>query len=205
MLRCRPVRRWLLLSLLCLLGACRDSAGSVPTTTAAEPVPTTATTIPEPTTTTALSFAVPAVIDLPYVQRVLEAIYHLDGEAARYVYARKLPDAEFNKRLEAIFGRQALEEAKQIMGENAAVGFVRFADPPADPIVRAIDIVQAGARCIVVRAMLDFRPYYKASRPAQPQSVIQLTRFEVLPHNPTGWGVVAAGTPDPGTNIRVCE
>jgi len=39
--------------------------------------------VPAPTTTSASSFEVPAEVDVPYVQRVLKTIYHLDGEATR--------------------------------------------------------------------------------------------------------------------------
>ncbi len=159
----------------------------------------------ELTTTTALSFAVPSVIDLPYVQRVLEAIYHLDGEAARYIYAKKLPDAEFNERLEAIFGGQRLIEAKRVYGENAAEGFALFASPPGDPAVAVVGIVQATPTCMIVRANLDYRPQYQQSRPAEPTSVIQLARADVLSFNPTGWGIVGAGVPEPGQDVRKCR
>ncbi len=197
------MRRWLLLLLLAT--GCRSaSSGGGATTTSLLPAPTT-TTLLQPTTTAAPSFEVPAVIDLPYVQRVLETIYHLDGEAVRHVYAKKVPDAELNERLEAIFGDPALAEAKRVLGENAAEGFVVFANPPGDAKVRAIEIIQATTKCMVIRADLDYGPQFKESRPPQPQAVIQLGRAEVLPLNPTGWGVVFAGQPEPGQNLRVCD
>ena len=197
------MHRWLGLLLLVAAG-CRGSAAPGVTTTVLAPPPPTATAPVESTTTTGSPFAVPAVIDLPYVQRVLETIYHLDGEAARHVYAKKAPDAELNERLEAIFGGPALTEAARVYGENAAEGFVFFARPPGDPKVRVVEIIQAMPRCMILRADLDFGPIYKERPARQPQAVIQLRRADVLPFNPTGWGVVAAGTPEPGTNIRVC-
>lgn len=139
------------------------------------------------------------------MQRVLETIYHLDGEAARYLYAKKVPDAEFNERLEAIFGGPRLAEAKRVYGENTAQNFIRYADPPGDPIVRAVEVVQAIASCIIVRADLDYRPQYKSPGAPGPQAVIQLRRAVVKPMNPTAWGVIVAGTPDEGTDIRVCS
>lgn len=197
--RVAGVRTWLLLLVVCV--GCRGSADPLPTTTTTL-LPTT--TAPAPTTTTTAGFAVPAVIDLPYVQRVLETIYHLDGEATRYLYARKLPDAQFNERLEAIFGGQALTEAKRVLGENTAEGFAVFADPPGDAIVRAVDIVQATPRCMIIRADLDYGPQYKEPRPRQPQAIIQLAPAEVLPFNPTGWGIVGAGTPLPDQDLAKC-
>ncbi len=139
------------------------------------------------------------------MQRVLETIYHLDGEATRHVYAKKFPDAELNERLEAIFGDPALTEAKRVLGENAADGFVRFANPPGDAKIRAVEIIQATPTCMIIRADLDYGPQFKEPRPPQPQATIQLGRADVLPFNPTGWGVLVAGVPNAGQNLKVCR
>ncbi|CAA9269444.1 MAG: hypothetical protein AVDCRST_MAG76-3300 [uncultured Acidimicrobiales bacterium] len=197
------MRRWL--AMLLLVTGCRNASGGVGTTTSVPPPSTTATTVVQPTSTTQPSFEVPAVIDLPYVQRVLETIYHLDGEAARHVYSKKVPDAELNARLEAIFGDPALSEARRVLGENAADGFVRFANPPGDAKVRAVEIIQATPTCVIIRADLDYGPQFKEPRPRQPEATIQLGRADVLPLNPTGWGVAFAGVPDPGHDIKVCR
>jgi hypothetical protein len=195
------VHRWLLLLVFLVAASCRDSGTDPPATTTLLPD----TTVTQPATTTTLGFEIPAVIDLPYVQRVLETIYHLDGEAARYLYAKKVPDAQFNERLEAIFGGPRLAGAKRIYGENTAQDFVRYANPPGDPVVRAREVVQGTPRCLIVRANLDYGPQYKEFTPPEPEAVIQLRRADVLPLNPTGWGVVAAGAPPQGSEIRVCE
>ena len=107
-------------------------------------------------------------------------------------------------RLEAIFGRAALAEAKQVLAEHAVQQFVKFADPPGDAFVRAVDLIQVTDRCMVVRADLDYRPQFKGTLSAEPQAVIQLRRFEILPFNPTGWGVVVAGDPEPGQDLKAC-
>lgn len=147
----------------------------------------------------------PAVIDLPYVQRVLEAIYHLDGEATRHVYATKAPDAESDERLEAIFGGPRLVSAKRVLQEDAANGFSTYADPPGDANVRAKEIIQATPTCMVVRADLDYGPQFREYRPPEPPAVIQLVTADILPYDPTGWGIVGAGAPvDPGANLRAC-
>ena len=197
----RSVHRWLLLLALLAVASCRDSGATPPPPTTTLPPETTTT---QPATTTTLGFEVPAVIDLPYVQRVLETLYHLSGEATRYAYATKVPDEALYDRLEAIFGGQALAESKKVIGENAAEGFVLYANPPGDPQVRAVEIVQANTECMVVRADLDFGPTFARAGPPQPQAIIQLGRAVVKPTNPTGWGVLFHGQPAPGRNIRVC-
>jgi len=183
------------------------AATTVTTTSTVEPrIEATTTAAPAPTTvtTSVSSFEVPAVIDLAYVQRVLKTLYRLDGDASRRAYAMKAVDLEVVKRLEAIFGGQTLAEAKRVLAENALERFVLFADPPGDAIVRAVDIIQATPSCMVVRADLEYGPLFKEPRPLQPQAIIQLRRADVLPFNPTGWGVVFAGTPTPGQNLEIC-
>ncbi len=196
----------LLLLLLVLAAGCSGTSDPPPvaTTTTLLPPEAPTSTAGQPTTTTTPSFETPAVIDLPYVQRVLETIYRLDGDATRHAYAKKVPDAELNERLDAIFADPVLAGAKNVISQNAAEGFTRFANPPGDPIVRAVAIVQATTACMVVRADLDHRPTYKDSLPKEPQAVIQLIRAPVVRFNTTGWGVIVAGDPDPGTNIKVC-
>lgn len=202
-----PVRlRVLLLLPIVVLAGCRSTAGGGGATTTGPP-PTAATTVTgvAPTSTTLVTgFEVPAVIDLPYVQRVLKTIYHLDGEATRHIYAKKVPDAELYERLDAIFADPRLATAKRVLGENAADDFRRFAQPPGDAEVRAVDIIQATKTCIVVWADLDYGPQYRESQSPEPQAVIHLEHAEVARFNPTGWGITVAGAPSPGQNLKVC-
>jgi len=206
----RPARvsrvwRW---PFVLLLAGCTASSGGgalpATTTTLLPPLETT-TTVPPTSSTVAAAFAVPAVIDLPYVQRVLETIYHLYGEATRHVYDTKSPDPELDERLVAIFGGQTLTGARKVLRDNADDGFRRFANPPHDPKVRVVEIIQATSKCMVIRADLNLDPQYKESRPSQPQAVIQMARADVLPYNPTGWGILVAGAPDQGQDLKVCS
>jgi len=204
--------RWLLLIVLVTTGCgARSGRATTTATTTTSTVPprieVTTTAAPAPTTvaTSASSFAVPAVIDLAYVQRVLKTIYRLDGDASRRAYAMKAVDLEVVERLEAIFGGPRLTEAKRVLAENAVERFILFADPPGDAIVRAVEIIQATPTCMVIRADLEYGPLFKEPRPPQPQAIIQLRRADVLPFNPTGWGVVVAGDPAPGQDLKVCE
>lgn len=204
--RVSPVWRWLLT--LGLVGCSVSSGDSVPattTTTLLPPLEATNTSVPPTSSTVAAAFVVPPVIDLHYVQRVLEAIYHLDGEATRHAYANKGPDAESDARLDAIFGGASLTSARDFLRSHSDDGFRRLVNPPGDPTVRAVEVIQATSTCIVVRAALDFGPQYSESVPAKPPAVIQMARADVLPYNPTGWGVVVAGEPDPRQDLKVCS
>jgi len=196
------------LALALVLVACTGGTKSPPpppTSIATQPTPVeTAPTTSAPTTTTSLGFERPIVIDVPYVQRVLDEIYRLDGEAARYIYAKGVPDAEFNARLGAVFGGPALEESKSVYGQAAAQRFTTFANPPGNPKMVVQKVIEATSDCILVTASLDFRPLYKASDLTEPAGVVILRTADILPLNPTGWGVVEAGKPTQGRALTAC-
>lgn len=186
------------------LVGCTGGGSTPPPAATVPPITVEASTTTVATTSTTLGFAIPTTIDVPYVQRVLDEIYRLEGEAARHIYANKVPDAEFNARVEAIFGEPALGEAKSLYGRGAARGFDTFADPPGDPKVKVRDVVEATTTCILVRADLDFSPLFKSAVAAQPGDVIILSPGDILPFNPTGWGIVEAGVPASGRELTAC-
>jgi len=79
-----------------LLGACSGSgagsdgaASALPSATSSRPAATAPAAAPGPTTTTAPAdpYAVPEVIDAAYVNRVLAALYAIDGDTTREVLA----------------------------------------------------------------------------------------------------------------------
>jgi len=204
------VRRPVLVLVLLVAGCTDTSSGGGGTATTTGPVPAIATTVAElPATTLAPGvappFQMPAVVDVAYVQRLLDAIYRLDGEATRRAFVTGAPDAEVDERLVAIFGDPALAEAKRVLTDQAADGFVRLANPPGDATVRVVEVLQATPACIVVRADLDRGPVFREPRPATARVVIRLARADVLAFNPTGWGVVSAGVPEPGQDVNLCR
>lgn len=201
------MRRWLLLlPLLLAVGCSRIQGGDTPATSTTQPAGASTTSAAATPTSVGLgpSFQVPITVDLAYVQRLLDTIYHFDGEAARHAFVKRTPDAELDERLEAIFGEPALSDARRVISDNAIDGFAHFANPPGDPAVRVAEIVQVTPTCMIVRANVDDRPRFKDQRPAPAPSVLQLATADVLPLNPTGWGVAFAGVPDAGQDIRAC-
>ncbi len=207
--RFRGVRRLAVaLALSALLAACSGGTVAAPppsSTTEPPPTSTSSTTEPATTTSTSLGFDKPATIDVAYVQRVLDEIYRLEGDAARHLYANKVPDAEFNERLEAIFGDPELSDAKTSFGRDAAERLSNFTEPPGDPIVKVLSIVDSAPDCIVAQATLNFTALYKRTAPASPTVLIQLLAGSVEPLNPVPWGVVAAGPASPATDPKVCQ
>jgi len=206
------VRRPLLVLLLLVAGCTNTSSGGGGTaaTTTTGSVPAIATTVAQVPATTlapgvAPPFQMPAVVDVAYVQRLLDAVYRLDGEATRRAFVTGAPDAEVDERLLAIFGDPALAEARQVLADQAADGFARLANPPGDATVRVLEVLEASRACIVVRADLDRGPVFREPRPAPARLVIRMARADALAFNPTGWGVVSAGVPEPDQDVNLCR
>ena len=65
--------------------------------------PRCATSRATTTTTVVPVDQVPAVIDVAYVQRVIDALDHVMGDAVRALVAAKVPDREFYERLRAVY------------------------------------------------------------------------------------------------------
>ena len=97
--------RLLLALAVTLLAACSSEDDAGPTAT----VPTA----PPETTTTTFSYAVPEKIDVAYVERVMEALDHLDGEASRRVAQMRRFDEEFFKYYVAIYNPKFFDLVQQ--------------------------------------------------------------------------------------------
>lgn len=110
---------------LLVLAACRDGKADEPRTT----VPTA----PSTTTTTAVSYEVPATIDIPYIEKVMAALDRVDGEAARRAAAQRQLDEEFLNYYAAIYTSEYFDLVKQAWYEIAGRGFEDLVADPGDP------------------------------------------------------------------------
>lgn len=171
------------LVLLMVLAACRKPAPADPETT----VPTA----PATTTTTAVSFAVPPTIDAAYIQKVMAALDHVEGDAVRRVLGEGRLDERFVKSLAAIYGPQAGDLAQQNWLKVAGGHFELLTSPPGDPATTVQRIVAAEPTCVVFAARRDFSAMFKKPDPPGPQRYIGLVPLppERNPdgENPTPW------------------
>lgn len=167
---------------------------------ATEAPPAAITEVPSltapPSTTALTGFEVPEVIDVAYVQRVVDEIYRLTGEAARYAYAIKASDDEFKARMNAIFQGTEFDAVTSAFSSGSPGGFSVFANPPGNPVISISSVVEGTRSCIIARANLDFRPLFIRTEKTPLDGIVQLlTTTQNSSYNPTGWTVVAAGTP----------
>lgn len=100
-------------------------------------------------------FAIPEVIDAAYVNRVLAALYRVDGDVFRSVVQTGSIGEEHALGLAAIYAEPQLSfEIDQLQRSILDLRNVR--SPPGDRVVQVVKVIQASARCIVVETQFNY-------------------------------------------------
>jgi hypothetical protein len=174
----------LMLLSLALAGACSGRSGGSSS-------PTTLRTLP-PTTTTTTPYAVPTVIDEAYVERVLNALNKIEGDAMReIVNAEDLvpPAAE---KLRTIYLRAELNEQLRVWNQAVVDGFTGYRHPPRDIKTRVESLPVKSPTCIEATTIDDLSSVGAASAPERRHQVVLRPRDEAQDPqklNPTPWMV----------------
>ena len=151
-----------------------------------------------PTTTTTNPYAVPAVIDAAYVNRVLAALDAINGEVVRIAYRTRTIPAEARDRLTAIYGTQGiLQFAIDGLQLDMSSGFKNYRAEGGNRISTVNQLMTAQASCIFAQVHRDFSAITTdTSAVVNPQWValtpLDLTR-DPNRYNPTPWTLVYDG------------
>ena len=150
----RPGRRWtILILLLGLLAACSSKGSSGDGATAG-----TVATVP-PTTN---PYAVPEVIDIAYVNRVLAGLDQAMGEIARLVVAARAIPPEALDRLKAVWVDQPSNPNSHVQlsinGIEAGIiqGFSDTKVPPGNTVTTVTELLTATPSCIFAKVEQDY-------------------------------------------------
>jgi hypothetical protein len=134
-----------LLSVAAALAGCRGSS---------EPLGPTAT-VPQATTTTN-PYAVPAVIDVTYVNRVLAGLDQALGDVLRMVVDAKKISDEAVDRLEALYVGDYLTLTIGSLQKSLLGDFKGYEVPPGNQVTTAVELITVGPQCIFARVDRDF-------------------------------------------------
>lgn len=170
-----------LLVVVALLGACNGGGGGRPDDT----LP------PRASTSTTVDYSVPAVIDVAYVEKVMEALDHVYGDAIRLLARERQITTDFLEHLAAIYTPSEFELVQQVWVRDVASGLRGLLAEPRDPETTVTRMLRAEPLCIVAAVDRRFAPTRDRPDPKTPQRYIGLIRKpEVQPHgelNPTPW------------------
>ena len=154
--------------------------------------------MPAPTTTTN-PYAVPAVIDEAYVNRVLAGLDAVFGDATRTMIRTKTITADVYDRLRSIYGsNDLLQLVLDLIQEEMRSGFADYKPNPGNKVTTANQIISAGPTCIFVRVQRDYSAVALSSDPVNPQWIalkpLESSR-DPKGYNPTTWAMVYDGFP----------
>ena len=167
-------------------GAEKGSAGANPTVA----------TDPPPTTTTN-PYAVPAVIDVAYVNRVLAGLDAAMGDVTRLLIRTKTFPPEAYDRLKALYGDNSWLQSKlDAFQHDLERGFVNYRPTPGNKISTVERIITASRDCIFAEVRRDYTAVTATPPPSNPQWVAlkPLDRLrDSGAYNTTGWAFVYEG------------
>lgn len=190
-------------------GADKGSAGANPTL-ATEPPRTNPTlaTVP-PATTTTNPYAVPAVIDAAYVNRVLAGLDAVLGDVGRTVLKTKTIPPDAYDRLKSIYGsNELLQLTIDSIQADIRKGLTGYRPDPGNRASLVQQILSAGPRCIFVRVQRDYLAVSQSPSTVNPQWVGLRSADPARDpsrHNPTSWVMIYDGFPqDRSTPANPC-
>lgn len=187
MLECVSVRWARLLLAVALLGGCsggRDD-DSLP---------------PSVSTSTAPDYSVPAVIDVAYVEKVMEALDHVYGDAIRILAKERQITKEFLEHLAAIYTPKEFEIAQEIWVKDIAAGLVGLLPTPGDPRTTVLRLVRVEPQCVVAAVDRDFTATRDRPVVTTPQHFVGLVpSSDASDLNPTPWRLSFDGFKDDGS------
>jgi hypothetical protein len=165
---------------------------------------------PEPTvgpdvmrSTTTAPYAVPAVIDAAYVNRVIAGLDAITGDVVRMVVQSKTIPREAFDRLKAIYANDnAVNRELDGYSKDLSRGLVGYRDNPGNKRTSVKELITVSGSCIYVSVERDYSPAgnngptnskeWIALRPLDPNRDPQR-------YNITGWAYIYEGFSEQGT------
>lgn len=182
-----------LLLTACIAAACTSSSGARSTIGAN---PTIATEL-APTTTTN-PYAVPAVIDAAYVNRVLAGLDAIRGDALRIVMQTHSFPREAYDRLRAAYGVDNwLQLALDVLQNDMQRNFDGYSSVPGNEVTTVNELITAKSTCIFARVTRDYSAIGPGASKSSDRNWVVLQPYDPTrdpnTFNRTGWALSYQG------------
>ena len=198
MARRTAIRAVLACILLAALAACSDSSSDKAGPTA------TVATEPAPTTTID-PYAVPAVIDVAYVNRVLAGLDAAIGDVVRLIIRAKTIPPEAIDRLKVIYVDPAsLQLTIDSFQSDMRKGFSNYKTNPGNGTTNVTRLITATSNCIFAEIDRDYTAVGNSPSPTAGREWVALKNVgaEERHYNPTDWAFIYEGFPADRTQPR---
>jgi len=177
------------------------TASAACTASAADKAGPTATVATEPPrTTTTNPYAVPAVIDIAYVNRVLAGLDAAIGDVTRLVVRTRTIPPEAFERLKAIYGDpRLLQLAIDSFQNDVRKGFSNYRPNPGNESTSVQQLIATRPNCIFARVARD---YTAVGTKVSSEAGVEWIGLKPLTssasdaaYNPTSWTLIYEGFP----------
>lgn len=146
--------------------------------------------------TTVDPFAVPDPIDVAYVERVMAALDHLYGDAAREVARERALTDEFEAIMRSIYADKFVGLVLETWQKEEDRSFANLAATPGDPTTQITEAIALRPDCVVIAVDRDRSPVLAQAEPVGHQEYVVLERpadAVSSRRNPTGWVMALDG------------
>ncbi|MBA3652939.1 MAG: hypothetical protein H0W70_01960 [Actinobacteria bacterium] len=147
--------------------------------------------MPAPAATTDL-YAVPATIDIPYLNRVFLALDHINGDATRLIVANRRITPEAANLLRSIHTDDEFVIQAEIWNDDIDRGLTKLKPAPGDLETNVVRLLDRRPDCVAVEVDRDYSPALVVGKPPV-RTIISLVPGGVEP-NHTGWVMALEGT-----------
>jgi hypothetical protein len=176
---------------LLALAACSSAepAAQVPSATVTTAPATTATTDP---------YAVPAVIDAAYVNRVLAGLDAVNGDVVRLIVQSRTIPKEAYDRLRAIYqANELLDRILDTFSQDVAFRLSTYRMDPGNMRSTVTEVLSASTSCIYAKVSRDYSSVAAGPAPTDDVQWVGLRPLD-LSHDParyngTGWAYTYEG------------
>lgn len=155
-------------------------------------------------TTTTNPYAVPATIDAPYVNRVLDGLDGALGDILRLVFQARQMSTEAVDRVQVLYlNRDDQNLELQELQYQLRNGFSGFKDPPGNRKSTVTDLLAASPTCIFVRLSFDHSAVATKPNLESGSEWMGLTPADPARdpnhYNPTPWAIATEGVMSDGS------
>jgi hypothetical protein len=147
--------------------------------------PSSSATIPRATSTTD-PYAVPATIDIPYLNRVFLALEKVDGQATRLIVANKRITPDAAALMHAIFTDEEFKIQTEGWNDDIDKGLASYRVNPGDRGTTVRRIIAIHPDCIAVEVDRDYSAVVLDAKPGA-IALVSLSTRAAASRNPTPW------------------
>ena len=148
------------------------------------------------TTVTTNPYAVPAIIDVAYVNRVLAWFDQANGDLVRNFIAARAITPEIVASLRAVNASEGMFQVNlDSLQYTLRTGFSGFLPNPGNVRTVVVELLSAKSSCFYAKVDRDGSAVAKAPNPSLRTQWVALRRLDSPPSaaNPTGWGYILNG------------